>query len=267
MKKTFAVIISLILICSSADKALATGTGNHAFTVQQAITAANGHFYLPLTGIQNSKIYGNSQVRIVDEEAKKSISQEAEEKTAGREMNIPTEIDCGMITNDLKKKGIDLTGFEVRLYNNSPGNGTVEFIYVVGEVETSSRIIVAIENGKIKEWFDYRHYLTADEIEHLKKVDLVTSDYMMKKSMEKCWENTVDSGNRPIKQEQLLYYDCEEKQVYLLVATDYYYGTTETLGRDLEMIPWDKIISQEENGGRGQIEKGRLQGLALEPSF
>ena len=203
-------------------------TSSHS--VQASVNYANGFTYLPLTGVKNAKIYGNNGwIPHVSDEG---LAAPADPEIAlqREEFVLSKSIDTVM-----SRLGLDHSTTDIRIHESYPGYYTIDFVQMIGPVETDSVYIAFIENYKVSEIIDHSYSIDDTEKKSiLYAIDAYTGSRHLDNMKLALEAVDVHAEKKSISQESCYYY--KEGTLYEVVATDYYYGGTEALGRDVKLF-------------------------------
>ncbi|MBO4838306.1 MAG: hypothetical protein J5493_02925 [Lachnospiraceae bacterium] len=205
-------------------------TSSHS--VQAAVNYANSFTYLPLSGVKTAKIYGTNGwiPHISDEGLSSPIIPETDENYRN--------FDIMKISDDLMVRlGLDPFSTDIRVYESYPGYYTIDFVRMVGVVETDSIYTVFIENYDLSEIIDHSYLIDPETEQKILKAVNAHTNHQHLDNMQSALE-TVDAcdDKKGIAQEFCYYYNRENGMVYEVVATDYYYDGTTALGRELQLF-------------------------------
>ena len=201
-------------------------------SVQESVNYANGFIYFPFSGVKTAKIYGNNGwiPHTSDDGLSDPNIQEVNDNNR--------DFDITDITGDLMiKLGLDPSSTDVRVYQSYPGYYTIDFVQMIGIVETDSIYTAFIENYGLSNIIDHSYVIDlATEQEILRAVNSQTNRQHlanMQSALESVDSSAVKKG---FAQESCYYYNGEKGTVYEVVATDYYFDGTTALGRDIQLF-------------------------------
>lgn len=201
-------------------------------SVQESVNYANGFIYFPLSGVKTAKIYGSNGwiPHRLDDDLSNPDFTEANENNR--------DFDVSKLADDLMTKlELDPSSTDVRVYQSYPGYYTIDFVKMIGIVETDSIYTAFVENYNLSNIIDHSYAINlATEQEILRAVNSQTNNQHlanMQSALELVDSSAVKKG---FAQESCYYYNGEKGTVYEVVATDYYFDGTTALGRDIQLF-------------------------------
>ena len=204
-------------------------TSSHS--VQASVNYANSFTYNPLTGVKNAKIYGsNGWIPHVSDDGL-VIPDNPDVDTVEEGGDLSESINA-----IIERLGLDRSTTDIRIYESYPGYYTIDFVQMIGPVETDSVYTAFIENYEVSEIIDHTYRIEETEKDSILCAVNAYSDsrhlYNMKLAIEAV---DAQAEKKSFSQESCYYY--KDGTLYEVVATDYYFGETKALGRDVKIFP------------------------------
>lgn len=210
---------------------LATGS-----TVLEAVTYANSFTYLD-SDVKDARIYGDRSLVIKLTSGATALDEDFSLEKIDVKSPVVANVTDGLTEESIVSAArnnlpdFDPNDYEINIYNICDNCYTVDLVFSLGNIRTSSCYTMTIIDGKITEIVDNTFDIDRDELKSvIERVNIDSGDKVMRVARDVTNSSSLKSAKE---QELIYYYNAENKTLQKVVFTVYQFDCSGAVGKDV----------------------------------